>query len=157
MRDLRILMLAMLLGACPDVVKEDDPRTVGSGGGGDAGSTDKGYCSGSSVFCEDRSQSQCNSGCTFEPVCHSPSLERCASVRDPNTCDSDSACHWIADTCEPKSGSACGVYASQTACQNDPLHECLWGPACTGDRAYCIDLHTASSCMANIGCNWVAQ
>jgi hypothetical protein len=143
-------MFAMLLGACPDLVKEDDPRNVVGGGSGDGGMQG---CIGSPVFCEDRSQSQCNSGCTFEPNCHSPTLERCAGYRNPTTCDADAACHWQLDTCKSDIGG-CSAYESQTACQNDPLHQCIWGPACAGERRQCFEIQTSAACTANLGCTW---
>ena len=154
MRTCNLVLCGVLLAGCPELVSVDDPRTIGTGPGSGGSSADKGLCTGSPVFCDDRSQAQCNSGCGLQAMCHSPDLERCAAYRNPDQCDADTACYWSTDTCHVERGGACGIYQSQTACFDEPLHECIWGTACDGSATYCFELKTAAACTANLGCAW---
>jgi hypothetical protein len=149
MRDMLLILSVVVLAGCPALVSVDDPR--GSKGPGGPSSA-SGECSGSAVFCDDRSRAQCGSGCRIAPMCHGPNLERCAEHRNADGCEGDTACVWAADWC--LSLDACGIYASQTGCLNDPLHECVWGDACTGTVTSCYDIKTSAACTANYGCSW---
>jgi hypothetical protein len=92
MRDCLFVISLVLLAGCPDLVSVDDPRTIeGSGDtSGDGGVHERGRCDGTAWHCDDRSQAQCNSGCTIAPACRSPVLDRCASHREEAACSSDS-------------------------------------------------------------------
>jgi hypothetical protein len=144
---LRLLAIVLLLGACAELVSQDDPRRAD-------GFEEPGTCDGFAVSCEDRAQSQCNSGCKVQSVCHSIASERCPAYREANACDADYQCSWSLGTCEVAVGVACPAYESQTACSQAPLHECVWGPACTGSAAFCFDAESSVACNAMPGCDW---
>jgi len=155
MRTGHLALCALLLAGCPELVSVDDPRTIDTDPGSDGVTADNGLCTGSPVSCEDRSQAQCNSGCSLQTMCHSPDTERCAAKRNPDQCDGTTGCRWSIGTCKVERGGACGIYESQTACSNDdPLHECVWGTACDGYASYCYEITTAAACSANLGCTW---
>jgi hypothetical protein len=144
---LRLLSIALLLGACSELVTEDDPRRAD-------GFEEPGYCDGAAIACEDRTQSQCSSDCTVQSACHSIAIERCAGYHDFNACDSDYQCRWAYDRCRIDVGITCSLYESPTACAQAPLQECDWGPACTGDATFCFDAESSVSCNAILGCTW---
>jgi len=157
-RALLLTISLWLLAGCPELVAVDDPRTIG-GDMHDGGIQEDGTCEGSPVFCEDRSQAQCNSGCVLAPACRSPKFERCAEMRDENACDADLECHWIADSCAVDDVATCESYKSQSACELSSSN-CGWGQACTDSaagRVYCFEIKTAVACAANLGCRWVAD
>lgn len=156
MRDYLLVMSLVLLAGCPELVGVDDPRTV-AGKTGDGGVHESGFCTGGGVSCEDRTQAQCNSGCTIAPGCRSPKHEQCATHRDSATCNADSSCDWLADACRASSGTSCEFFDTESECASgfDP---CTWGPACTGTLSpRCFEIETRAACEAGLGCRWVVS
>ncbi len=143
----RLIFALWLLAACSDLPGTDDPRTSSD-------YMENGSCSGDEWLCEDRMQSQCNSGCTASTGCKSAALDQCAALVDPTACDANTSCHWSAGACEPTVGIGCTANATVSDCTGDPSGWCAWGPTCTGYAHSCFDATSRDTCTANVGCTW---
>ena len=149
-----IFLLAFLLAGCDEISAHDDPRDWG--GDDDGVSTPSGSCSGVPIRCQFRIQSQCGGGCEVVVGCQLVSNQRCLSYDEPAGCEADADCFWIVDHCEPMS-TGCSYHDSEGACLADDLDSCRWGPECTGYADFCNDAETEAACVANVGCEWIAD
>ena len=154
-----ILLSLSLLAGCDEISSRDDPRDhPGYRAPPDAGpppvdAQPSGRCSGSAVFCEDRTLAQCEGGgCAVEDACHSPSLEDCLASEDAESCEANSGCLWSVDQCI--SSSTCSINDTRTSCVEDSYNDCEWGPVCGGYRDSCYSIEDPDACEANLGCTW---